>query len=841
MNDHIFPGMMRFASGFVILFFLLSCQETSDRKIKLASADSSVSNSDNINAHTIKVADLKQKNIAVLEFKNETGNTSHDWLQRGITDMLITKLSQSSYLNVIPMNRITEISEKALLEHKHLNDRTLGFIIGREALAEIVITGKYYMGNDGIKIDVDMLNVPAEAVLNQETTSGSQLESIFSMVDVLSDKLFANMREKSSKAVDISEMTHSLEAFRCYSQALVNLEKLLYKEAETSLHDALAKDSTFAAALLKMAQVKINLGKRKESHYYLQLAQKHAQKLSEADVYGLRVLQAGINNDAHSLITILEEAVAKLPGDTDLRLHLARIYNELGMQDLALAQYNIVLDLDPHLKMAFNDLGYLYARRGDFKTGLSYIERYMELAPDEPNPYDSKGELLMMSGELELAIEQLHLALEKWPNFFYSSNRLSELYMEYGLFDQALNYLDIARKNSVKGGDWNIYFHVRKANWLWKANRIKEAEDVLKTGIHKYKRDPVLAFHLSELYRFLGDSVKMMQVENKLAKSFFRDPHASDFNEALFLYILKSHIAPERYINWLNQSLAVIEDVRIRTLANFTLAVLHARNANYSEAEKIIKNNNSQFYDLLKDAHQISWGRTWQYVNELVYTLSSQMDQRSAIYDILEKTASETDRQEIEIALRIANAQSVLSLGNQIDSEYVELGVPAENTWSLSGPFKAWDRSGFDSKFPPESVNEENEALWFINRDKHYDGYMNLRETFGDVRWSVGYGRIFVLSPVEQRVQIRLGCDEPYKLWLNNELIWKHYVKEGAIIDRDIVTVVLHQGYNTLLLKSLNSSFEWGFYLRVTDDDGNGIKNISFHPTDDVDSPMALQ
>jgi Flp pilus assembly protein TadD len=838
MNTHIFPGMLRYLSAFFIFLVFMSCEQAASRKIRLASLDSTVTNSDNINAHTIKVADIKQQNIAVLEFRNETGDRANDWLQRGITDMLNTKLSQSSYLNVIPMNRITEISSKVHRDHKRLSELALAFVIGKEVLAEIVITGRYYISNDGIKIDVNMLDVSAEIVINTETTSGSKLESIFSMVDVLSGKLFENLRDKQSNAIDVNQMTNSLEAFRSYSQALVNNEKLLHKETETCLYDALSKDSTFAAALLKMAQVKMNLGKQKESAYYLRLAQKHSAKLSEADKYSLKVLQARINKDLNSLIPILEEAVATFPGDTDLRLQLARIYNGFGMQDRALVQYNIVLDLDPHQKMVFNDLGYLYARRGDFETGLNYIEKYMELAPDEPNPYDSKGELLMMSGKLDEAMAQLHLALEKWPDFFHSANRISELYIENGDFDQALNYLDLAYKNSGKGADWDVYFFIRKAYWLWKANRIKAAEKVLKRAVHKYNRDPVLAYHLSELYRFVGDSAKMMQVQENLANSLFRDLRTSDFNEALFLYILKSKIAPERYIGWLNQSLDKIEDAQTRSLANFVLAMLYVRSGNHLEAEKIVNDNEDQFYELLINAHQLSWGRTWQFTTELAYALSSQKNNSSVLYDIFGKIGKKSDHEEIKIALRLANMGT---LESQINREYLDLGLPADNAWFLAGPYKAWDRSAFNTKFPPESEEEDNKSLWVASQDKYYDGYVNLKDTFGDARWSVGYGQIYVQSPIEQRVQIRLGCDEACKLWLNNELIWKHYVREGAIIDRDIVTVVLHRGFNKLLLKSLNSSFEWGFYLRVTDDEGKGIKDISFHSPDDVKNTLAHQ
>ena len=827
---------------FVLFFSMQSCKQNTVRRIKLAAFDSTQTNSGDINAHTIKVADIQQQNIAVLAFSNETGDNANDWLQRGITDMLITKLSQSAFLNVIPIQRITEVSTRIDKEQKHMDNLARAYLIGREVLAEMAVTGRFYMSEEGIKIDVQLLDVVSERIIDESTSSGSQLESIFSMVDVLSDRLFENLRNKKINTVEISQMTHSLEAFRYYSQALVDIEKFLHSEAEQCLKKALAEDSTFASALLRMAEVKMVLGEKKSAAYYLDLSQKHADKLGEADKYYIKVFQAMLSRDYGNLIPTLEEGVAKLPGNVDLRLELARIYKGFGLQDRALEQYDIILDLDPQQKMALNELGYLYARRGDFKTALNYIEKYMEVAPDEPNPYDSKGELLMMAGELEQADNQMHLALEKWPDFYHSAYRLSELYAEYGQFDNAFKYLAKARQFSIKSNLTN-FFIVREAMLLWKANRIVEARKLLEKAVQKNQGEPLLVYHLSELYRFLGDTTKMVQVQENYADYLYENKSGilPESEDIFYLYVLNSQLPPERYIPWFQQVIPKMQDNQNKILASYILCLLYARSGDYARAEKTIRGIKDPFNIIFSNASQFNWAENWRYINELARILPRDKNDKNPLMEKLGLVCGQNACEEVKLGRQLARlgTENIHRSDNKFESEYRLMGIPDEQLWSLSGPYKAWDRSGFLTQYPPESESENEKIKWEISRDSQIDGYVNLKETLGDGYWSVGYALIYVQSPVERKVQIRLGCDEAYKLWLNDDLILKRYVREGAILDRDIVTVVFHQGYNKLFLKSLNTSFEWGFYFRITDDQGQGFKDISFHTPDDVKGVIA--
>jgi len=228
--------LLPFSLLLVVLVSIIGCSGDQDRKIKLASLESNTQNSNSAASSVLKVSLEEQRSIAILYFENETNDASLDWLRRGLTDMLYTELSQSPYLSVVPMQRMSEISEQQGKTERDLEDVAFATRIANEANAEILLTGRFYHLADSICIEVVMLDAKSSRVLHREVVRGQSLERIFAMVDTLSSRVRANLRtdrkETQTTGVNLAEMTTSIEAFRCYSLALENMEKFLWPDAE---------------------------------------------------------------------------------------------------------------------------------------------------------------------------------------------------------------------------------------------------------------------------------------------------------------------------------------------------------------------------------------------------------------------------------------------------------------------------------------------------------------------------------------------------------------------------------------------------------------------------------
>ncbi len=130
---------------------------------------------------------------------------------------------------------------------------------------------------------------------------------------------------------------------------------------------------------------------------------------------------------------------------------------------------------------------------------------------------------------------------------------------------------------------------------------------------------------------------------------------------------------------------------------------------------------------------------------------------------------------------------------------------------------------------------------WQTGSDGVHDGYVNLRSIFDRSSWAVGYGLVYLKSPEKRVVQIRLSTNESCKLWFNDEQVWQSYhTGSESPLDNDIVSVVLHQGFNKLLLKVTNSFGDWGYSLRITDEKGNGFLDLEFVPAEKVEETISM-
>lgn len=95
------------------------------------------------------------------------------------------------------------------------------------------------------------------------------------------------------------------------------------------------------------------------------------------------------------------------------------------------------LEEDAKYATAYNQLGYLYSRSREYDKAIEAMSKYVKLLPNEPNPHDSYGEMLRLSGRFEDALAQYHIALKIDPTFYISQKELGETYAVMGQEERA--------------------------------------------------------------------------------------------------------------------------------------------------------------------------------------------------------------------------------------------------------------------------------------------------------------------------------------------------------------------------------------------------------------------
>jgi tetratricopeptide (TPR) repeat protein len=133
----------------------------------------------------------------------------------------------------------------------------------------------------------------------------------------------------------------------------------------------------------------------------------------------------------------MNDLIEMYPHDKDV-LYLAGNWMLLENGDeQAQRIMNKVLALDKNFPPALNDLAYVEARNREFTKCLAAMDRYVALLPKEPNPQDSYGELLRMSGDFEGSLVHYRAALKIDPDFVTSQLGLGDTYALMGNQEQA--------------------------------------------------------------------------------------------------------------------------------------------------------------------------------------------------------------------------------------------------------------------------------------------------------------------------------------------------------------------------------------------------------------------
>ena len=202
--------------------------------------------------------------------------------------------------------------------------------------------------------------------------------------------------------------TKSEEAKKEFVQGRDLFERLQANESLQHFDKALALDPNFAAAELGRANASPTA---KEFFDHMKKAVSLADKASAGEKLEILATQAGANGDVVKQKECLTKLVADYPMDERAHFALAGYY--FGQQQMAeaIAHYKKAVELNSSYSTAYNLLGYAYRQQGDYANAEQAFQKYIELIPNDPNPYDSYAELLLKMGRFDESIAQYHKAL----------------------------------------------------------------------------------------------------------------------------------------------------------------------------------------------------------------------------------------------------------------------------------------------------------------------------------------------------------------------------------------------------------------------------------------------
>jgi len=224
-------------------------------------------------------------------------------------------------------------------------------------------------------------------------------------------------------------ITASAEARAIFMQGLAKSENL--EDGTAFFDEAVQKDPNFAFAYLFAGRTNLDAQRN------LAKAVSLADKVSPAEREWILASAAQTQGDAAGATAHYQNLLKLMPGDKRVQSQLGVFYRNLNDQATSLTHFQQSVKIDAKYAPAYNNLGYTYMAMGRYPDAEKAFKRYIELIPNNPNPYDSYAEMLLNSGKHDESIKQYNMALAKDPTFYASYRGIANNYVYKGDYAKA--------------------------------------------------------------------------------------------------------------------------------------------------------------------------------------------------------------------------------------------------------------------------------------------------------------------------------------------------------------------------------------------------------------------
>ncbi|HEX9971117.1 MAG TPA: tetratricopeptide repeat protein, partial [bacterium] len=601
-----------------IITFITCDQDQEKRKIKLAEQSPAIQRGERFTS-TIHLEPTLRRAIAVMFFENKTGDQNLEWLQKGLTEMLIRSLSQTSSLSVLSTDRIFEIlNQVEQSSPAQPLDFDLAAIVAKEANVEAVLTGNISRHGDSLQINVRVHEPNQGKILKEESVEGKDLEAIFAMVDNLTLKIkntLAVSLEKKELARGIADLsTNSLEAWRYYTAGVEFQQKAMINDAVAQFEKAVEADPAFIAAYYRLSLWLFWQGERQRGDAYFEKLKSLRQNATPKEQYQIDLLEGFINRDLRKTIAASKHWLEQNPNDVEAYFMLGDIYFSLQNYDEALHYYQAILTIDAKYEPAYNMIGYCNARKGDLASAIAILNQYKKVAPDESNPFDSMGEIYFNHGDYKLAEKNLRQSIKNNENFTPSWLTLSDVFLDQGENKKALEiinqFLDKTKDPRSKANGY-----AQKGFVQWRLGKIDEAIDYFQKFVENRLASYRAATWVYELYLEKGDSLSARKSLEK-NYAFIRDSLVA--REPIYIRDLANlslwyDTRADETIEIIKQTLAQTTSPGVQMWGQFYLAMLYLKTDRMDEYQKISPNFTAEFTELMKDIREVPFANeTWK-------------------------------------------------------------------------------------------------------------------------------------------------------------------------------------------------------------------------------------
>jgi hypothetical protein len=153
----------------------------------------------------------------------------------------------------------------------------------------------------------------------------------------------------------------------------------------------------------------------------------------------------------------------------------------------------------------------------------------------------------------------------------------------------------------------------------------------------------------------------------------------------------------------------------------------------------------------------------------------------------------------------------------------------------MIGPFPNPKNRGTDLAYPPEEEIDiaatyegmEGRVGW-KEVEATSRGYVDLKPLYDPNTNCLAYGAVWIYSPRSAPVVCASGSNDGIQVWMNDREVFRYREERGAEPESDIFPARLKEGWNRILVKSLQTGGNWGFYFEIRDRTGAAAPDWKF-------------
>jgi tetratricopeptide (TPR) repeat protein len=402
--------------------------------------------------------------VAVMYFKNNTGDAGLDHWRTMLANLLVTDLTQSKHIRVLSEDKLFQIITRLGQENSQTYSADVLRQVAEEGGVNHILQGAYAIAGDEFRINVTLQQAGSGELIGSESVAGKGEAGIFAMVDELTRRVKANFKlSPQDIASDIDKdvgivTTSSPEAYKYYVEGIRHDVKGEYRQEIESMEKAVAIDPEFASAYLAMSWSYANLSFFAEERKYLEKAMALSERLTDREKYNI---QGHYYQDSEKTygkaVEALEKLLAIYPDDISGGNMLAIVYGGMGEYEKAIERYKGCIQAGTEDVVIYRNLAGTYEHIGAYDKSIEVYESYLKNIGDSAVIRRSLALTYNGLGKHDLALAELDKAVALSPDDWLNIRARGDIYLSMeNLSGAEGEYTKLRERNEMEGRGWGL-------------------------------------------------------------------------------------------------------------------------------------------------------------------------------------------------------------------------------------------------------------------------------------------------------------------------------------------------------------------------------------------------